>query len=186
MPDLYNNSTAFQELVSDINSKLNINWNGFFWPLDTMLAFGSALSNFSNNSVQAPALQIVCSYYGGNDTSEGYQDGVSGDTFKTRLKGIMRGMKALDMISPSGDPDQIVELQCDYAVIAPTPPPNQPSVHANHAKVVVVDDVLCYVGSDNAYPSYNTEFGLWHGDTAAIVNFVQEYWTGLWAFASQQ
>jgi hypothetical protein len=186
MPDLYNNSTAFQELVSDINTKLNINWNGFFWPLDTMLAFGSALSNFSNNSIQAPALQIVCSYYGANDASEGYQDGVSGDTFKTRLKGIMGGMKAQDMISPSGDPGQIVELQCDYAVIAPTPPPNQQSAHANHAKVVVVDDALCYVGSDNAYPSYNTEFGLWHGDTGAIAHFVQDYWTGLWAFASEQ
>ena len=40
----------------------------------------------------------------------------------------------------------------------------------NHSKVVCVDDELLYIGSDNAYPSYNEEHGVWIKDQTAIKN----------------
>jgi phosphatidylserine/phosphatidylglycerophosphate/cardiolipin synthase-like enzyme len=38
----------------------------------------------------------------------------------------------------------------------------------NHCKVTCVDRKLLYVGSDNSYPNYNEEHGIWIEDQAAI------------------
>ena len=51
----------------------------------------------------------------------------------------------------------------------------------NHSKVVIVDESLCYIGSDNAYPSVlDAEFGAWLEDPAATASLVEGFWTGLW------
>jgi hypothetical protein len=52
-------------------------------------------------------------------------------------------------------------------------------VHSN-AKVVSIDDELLYIGSDNAYPSFNKEHGVWVDDTTAIEAWNRKYWTSLW------
>ena len=49
-----------------------------------------------------------------------------------------------------------------------------------HTKVVVVDERLMYVGSDNAYPNYNEEHGVWIEDKGAIGEWVGGFWRGLW------
>ena len=46
-----------------------------------------------------------------------------------------------------------------------------------------MDDAVCYIGSDNAYPSYNPEFGIWVDDPASLQAFISQYWNGLWTFA---
>ena len=38
----------------------------------------------------------------------------------------------------------------------------------NHCKVTYVDGKLLYVGSDNTYPNYNEEHGIWIEDQPAI------------------
>lgn len=176
MDDLYSGSTGFQDLVAEINQTAEINWDGNFWPLDTLLAFSYALATFSRNGAAAPALQIVCSYY--QPHVEGYQDPVSADAFAAKLTGVMRGLQILKRINPAGDPAQIVRQHLAYKRIDDSTPGN--AKHANHSKVSIVDDSLCYIGSDNAYPSYNVEFGLWIGDENSVKQFVNEYWTPLW------
>jgi hypothetical protein len=70
-------------------------------------------------------------------------------------------------------------VHLSYRPVASNGDPTQDG-HANHAKVAIVDDALLYVGSDNAYPSYNVEFGLWIGDEPSVQAFVNDYWTPLW------
>ena len=53
------------------------------------------------------------------------------------------------------------------------------------ATKVVVDDAVCYIGSDNAYPSYCQEFGLWFDDAAAVEELVRGHWRNLWRFAEE-
>lgn len=50
----------------------------------------------------------------------------------------------------------------------------------NHSKVVCVDDKLLYIGSDNIYPSYNEEHGVWIDDDATIKAWKEKIWTELW------
>lgn len=50
----------------------------------------------------------------------------------------------------------------------------------NHSKIVVVDGRVMYVGSDNAYPSYNEEHGVWIEDRKTInswLSFFENFWT---------
>ena len=49
-----------------------------------------------------------------------------------------------------------------------------------HSKIVCVDERLMYVGSDNAYPNYNEEHGIWHQDKGTIDAWLQGYWGPLW------
>ena len=51
----------------------------------------------------------------------------------------------------------------------------------SHSKIVCVDEKLMYVGSDNAYPCYNEEHGVWIEDKDAVgawlEGFFEPYWT---------
>jgi len=53
----------------------------------------------------------------------------------------------------------------------------------NHAKLLMVDDALFYVGSDNAYAAGLQEFGLIVDDVARSKEFNEKYWTPLWTQA---
>jgi phosphatidylserine/phosphatidylglycerophosphate/cardiolipin synthase-like enzyme len=55
-----------------------------------------------------------------------------------------------------------------------------PAAIYNHSKVVVVDDHLMYVGSDNIYPSYSAERGVWVDDQEAIKKWKEGFFNGLW------
>lgn len=50
----------------------------------------------------------------------------------------------------------------------------------NHSKVVVVDGRLMYVGSDNAYPNYNEEHGVWIEDQPTIDKYLKEFMEDFW------
>lgn len=56
---------------------------------------------------------------------------------------------------------------------------------ANHAKFYMVDDEICYVGSDNLYPNYNTEFGylIEAGDDGAFEKLRTNYWDKVWLYS---
>jgi phosphatidylserine/phosphatidylglycerophosphate/cardiolipin synthase-like enzyme len=49
-----------------------------------------------------------------------------------------------------------------------------------HTKTICVDEQLLYVGSDNLYPSYNEEHGIWVDDKATLSDWVQNYWNAMW------
>jgi hypothetical protein len=55
----------------------------------------------------------------------------------------------------------------------------------NHAKFYMVDEEICYVGSDNLYPNYNTEFGylIEAGDDGALESLLRNYWSKVWLYS---
>jgi hypothetical protein len=54
-----------------------------------------------------------------------------------------------------------------------------------HTKTICVDKQLLYIGSDNLYPSYNEEHGIWVDDKAALSDWVNNYWNRLWPNTSE-
>lgn len=46
------------------------------------------------------------------------------------------------------------------------------------------DKKLLYVGSDNVYPNYNEEYGVWIDDKPAIDAWFEKYWTPRWIKAT--
>jgi hypothetical protein len=178
MDDLVNGSSEYKELVARINEMLGTSWDGYIWPFDTLSALGNALATFSQNPNIPGTVQIVCS---APSQATGYEDPVTATEFRQKLISIMTGMSLMDYIKPLGSISDIVYERVLYRRVDNTregPPP-----HANHSKLVVVDDALCYIGSDNLYPGYNEESGVWIDDQQAIRRFVEECWTDLWEFA---
>ena len=53
----------------------------------------------------------------------------------------------------------------------------------NHCKVVCCDGKLLYVGSDNPYPNYDEEHGVWMDDKDAIDKWREEFWNPRWTAA---
>ncbi len=54
----------------------------------------------------------------------------------------------------------------------------------NHAKVMIVDDEVAYIGSQNLYataPGNLTEFGLIISDKDKVKELVDQYWTQMWS-----
>ncbi|KAK6072998.1 glycoside hydrolase family 3 protein [Seiridium cupressi] len=50
-----------------------------------------------------------------------------------------------------------------------------------HTKTYCIDHDLLYIGSDNPYPSYNEEHGIWVEDQAAISSWRDGFWDKLWS-----
>ena len=66
---------------------------------------------------------------------------------------------------------------------------NDAPPHLCHAKNICVDrDLdghrLMYIGSDNTYPTYNEEHGVWVQNKTAIDHWRDDFWEGLWQRSS--
>ena len=57
-------------------------------------------------------------------------------------------------------------------------------LYCNHCKIVCVDDRMLYIGSDNAYPSYNQEHGMWVENTDAVKAWKNKFWNENWKRAT--
>lgn len=89
-----------------------------------------------------------------------------------------------------GSPERAAELACANLVVAPfrfsdaATWPNG-AVPGHHAKVIAVDDAAFYVGSQNAYPSQQQEFGWIIEDPAAMADFRSGYLDPLVEYSSK-
>ena len=61
---------------------------------------------------------------------------------------------------------------------------NGKDVHRLHDKIACVDRKVLYFGSDNAYPQYNQQFGVWIEDEKSIETWIGGYYDGLWQRAT--
>lgn len=59
-----------------------------------------------------------------------------------------------------------------------------PAAPANHAKVMIIDDELYVVGSDNLYPGYLSEFNYLIEGKEAVDELMKSYWEPLWKYSS--
>lgn len=179
MDDLVNDPAGavfVERVVRPVSEAAGEDWNGWFWPFDTMVALGYALAGIHAGGGSADVVEIVCSYYKINCLE--YQDPTKSGDFKARLADVMRGMQAAGLIATDLPVTSLVEQGVVYkraSLVA--------RQRSNHSKMVMVDDALAYVGSDNAYPSYNQEFGVWLDDEKAVQALRQGFWDGLWSIA---
>jgi phosphatidylserine/phosphatidylglycerophosphate/cardiolipin synthase-like enzyme len=56
----------------------------------------------------------------------------------------------------------------------------------SHHKLLCVDEQALYIGSDNAYPSYNEEHGVWIDDKDTIAAWKKDCWNPLWALSESK
>lgn len=164
--------------------------------IELLIAFAWALNNIKISSgtldggkiSEAALKEIKDSKSGGifivtssNASGDGWQDESSISELKKRLKIIMRGMAISNVAFLAGfkiKEEEVSDL-VDQRVIMKRVLGNT-TEHYNHCKVVAVDRKLLYVGSDNAYPCYNEEHGIWVEDKPTVDAWFNDYWQGLW------
>jgi phosphatidylserine/phosphatidylglycerophosphate/cardiolipin synthase-like enzyme len=176
MDDLYASDNGFKALVAEINQITGCNWNGLIWPYDLFMAFARSFAAMSRNT-NAVGLQLACSYY--DPFANSYQDSITRTQFVTCLTQVMVAMAAVGQIAPLGNIPSLVNRllvykRLDYVTSG---------AHGNHSKMVIADDSVCFIGSDNAYPSYNQEVGFWLEDPASINGLLTRYWQPMWQYA---
>ncbi|WP_168790572.1 phospholipase [Paraburkholderia aromaticivorans] len=59
-----------------------------------------------------------------------------------------------------------------------------PSAPGNHAKIMIIDDELYVVGSDNLYPGSLSEFNYLVEGGDAVNELLESYWKPLWQYSS--
>ncbi|MEO1672284.1 MAG: phospholipase [Cyanobacteria bacterium J06631_2] len=57
------------------------------------------------------------------------------------------------------------------------------SAPGNHAKIMIVDDELYVVGSDNLYPGFLSEFNFLIEGKQAVDKLLESYWEPLWGYS---
>ncbi len=62
--------------------------------------------------------------------------------------------------------------------------PKVPAAPGNHAKVMIIDDEVYIVGSDNLYPGYLSEFNYLIEGQDAVQELITSYWEPLWKYSS--
>ena len=60
-----------------------------------------------------------------------------------------------------------------------------PSAPGNHAKIMIIDDELYVVGSDNLYPGSLSEFNYLVEGEDAVKELLKSYWGPLWRYSGQ-
>lgn len=97
----------------------------------------------------------------------GWGDKVSAWEFRERIR-LMDGWKDDNTF------DTWFKTRCEIKRI------NDQSTMFNHNKVYCIDKKLLYVGSDNPYPNYNEEFGVWIDHEKTIQKWIDNSWTPRW------
>lgn len=100
---------------------------------------------------------------------KGWQDEVPAFEFKQRIRAFCAKMSDTD-----AQWDQWFNKRCHFKRVS-----NDGTLF-NHTKVVCCDKSLLYVGSDNMYPNYNEEHGIWIDDKDAINAWHDGYWKPRW------
>lgn len=180
MDDLVEGAPGFQALVARINAALGTDWNGYIWPYDLLRAMATAVSNMVGTGLPQAGVLLATSAY---SNTSGYRDPIQSGDFISRLVSVAKGMADVKQLPRDAAAMQAaVAKLVHYQRVLPESKDNT-SAAVQHSKFVCVDQQLAYIGSDNAYPSYNLEVGMWVDDAAALKALVSDYWTPLWALS---
>ena len=170
-------------------------------PTDLLIAFGYALARTRNSKNGSAKIAIVLATHRSGGNRKDWEDSASINDLKKNLKAVMRGMAALDVYTSHiptffsnakavGDvfthvdpvPERLIDKVVDEQFQVRRALGNN-TWYYNHSKIVCVDDRLLYVGSDNAYPSFNEEHGAWIEDAAEVASWRKKFWDEMWARA---
>ncbi|KAK1757295.1 hypothetical protein QBC47DRAFT_442096 [Echria macrotheca] len=147
----------WKEVVDSVEAAAKKKWDGYLWPYDLFYAFGECIRN-------KVTIEAILSPHG----TGGYDDRLLLQDYRDRLADVMNTIAL-------GDNETEVNKYFKLRRIA-----GANKDRANHSKVVCIDDELLYVGSDNAYPSFNEEHGVWIETKATIDAWRTGCWDHLW------
>jgi hypothetical protein len=169
--------------------------------IDLLIAFGYALARTRNSKSGSAKVTIVLATHCSGGNRGDWADSASIGDLKRKLKAVMRGMAYLDgftSLVPSfftnaaaaADvfthvdpvPEHLIDKVVDEQFQVRRALGNN-TWYYNHSKIVCVDDRLLYAGSDNAYPCYNEEHGVWIEDAAKVASWKKKFWNEMWARA---
>ncbi|OAL38908.1 hypothetical protein AYO20_01659 [Fonsecaea nubica] len=196
---------AGEKVTNLLNEKWRLQdpnkWDGYLWPFDLLIAFGYALARTRNTKTGSAKITIVLATHCQDGTRGDWEDKASIGDLKKKLKVVMRGMAHLNSFTrlvPSfftnaaaaADvfthvdpvPENLIDKVVDERFIVKRALGNI-KWYYNHCKIVCVDGRLLYVGSDNAYPSFNEEHGVWIEDAAEVDSWKKKFWNGMEARA---
>ncbi|KAE9378673.1 hypothetical protein N431DRAFT_460007 [Stipitochalara longipes BDJ] len=201
--NLQNGNEDYRTEVQNINNRIakiskgDTKWDGALWPYGAKLlsnitspakilltnpvtdflgAVGSALSKISRNNGDGVYIVLTTSKAG---TRKDWEDQSKVTEIKRRLAILMKGMAAQTWNFPFISADEVDDVIKKHLKIKRAL--NDDGTTYCHNKIVCVDDKLMYVGSDNAYPCYNEEHGVWIEDSKTIQSWKKTYWDGLWS-----
>lgn len=111
----------------------------------------------------------------GSGNHRGYEDAVAANEFKQRVRWMLG---SIPVGQTNEEYDRWWSDRCKMKRI------NFGRTQYNHCKVICADKKLLYVGSDNLYPNYNEEYGVWIDDRPAIDAWYEKFWTPRWTTAT--
>ena len=182
--------------LDKINEKVGLKglqkWDGIMWPygkfshgfanveilltqrpLDLLLA----LANFMNNlnptpednvkKENGPGVRIILSSQNGGG---GYEDQTAANELKQRVRWLTG-----TWTRSTAEFDKWFDARCEIRRISAD------GSLVNHCKVTCCDRALLYVGSDNPYPNYNQEHGVWIDNKEGIDAWYDSYWAPRWS-----
>jgi hypothetical protein len=193
---------SYDHLKEEVNgyiAKGEPKWDGVIWPfgkqrwshptiratyiliyiIDLLLAIAEVLNRIKDSESEEDGVFVVLTPFNAPDGMDGWQDKTRVVDVGTRIKNLLRGVNpALGEEGARG----VVENKFHVKRV------NEKKNGINgarlmHSKTYCVDSKLLYIGSDNLYPSYNEEHGVWLEDPAALATWKAKYWDGLWAKA---
>lgn len=156
----------------DINKELGLTdtkvWDGILWPYDLIEAIATFMNETTVKDGNGVKILLSSSEYLEGDRA--WADLVAVNELKQRIRYLA------DKILFESNYDEWFDARCEIKRIT------DDGSMMNHCKVVCTDNQLLYVGSDNCYPNYNEEHGIWIDDTDTIKAWYEGYLSPRWGF----
>ncbi|KAK0645825.1 hypothetical protein B0T16DRAFT_445977 [Cercophora newfieldiana] len=155
-------------------------WDGYLWPYDLLLAFATVIIRLRDTAKNDGGIFIVLGNKDPHPRPGSWGDLRSVADVRARIIPLVRG---LDKKLNEADAAALV---IKYFHIARMQKPyGDDGPDSIHTKTICVDKELLYVGSDNLYPSYNEEHGIWVDDKPTVADWLTNYWKVLWGKAKE-
>lgn len=152
-----------------LQTNLDVVWDEYIVPYDLISALCDGLIqivlNYPNDNTKG--LYILLST---KENKEEYSDPYSFTKFRQILLGLLAARTL---------PDGVTVANIEKRIFGRRIMRNNEQ-YGQHSKVVCVDRSLLYVGSDNIYPEYNEQHGVWIDSKSNIKAWYDEYFKGAW------
>lgn len=152
-----------------LQTNLGVEWDEYIVPYDLISALCDGLIQIATNhpNDNTKGLYILLST---KNNEEGYSDPYS----FTKFRQILLNLLAARLL-----PDGVTIADIEKRIFGKRIMKNQKE-YGQHSKVVCVDRSLLFVGSDNIYPEYNEQHGVWIDSKPNIQAWHDNYFNGAW------
>ncbi|KAL8343743.1 hypothetical protein RB601_004316 [Gaeumannomyces tritici] len=178
-PAAWASRAARVHAISQARDNVYMSQQMLVWPYDLLMAISTALVSIDTNHPKDPEKGFYLVLSERVNDPLGYQDNTTLTELKSRLQIVMSGMAKSGLVNPVSDVSTILETRF-HAKRSVLDSPSLPHSKRLHTKVVDVDSSLLYIGSDNAYPQWNEQFGVWIQEQESVKAWEDGFFWGLW------